>query len=266
MAMDGSLTGHAGVLYTRTWAREDPTHIVVISHGYGEHIGRYDHVAEALGESGAAVYGLDHVGHGRSEGERALIHDFDPVAGDLHLLVESARAEHPGLPVVLLGHSMGGLVATRYAQRHGETLAGLAMSAPLVGDPGTGAMLAMDPLPEIPIDPAVLSRDESVQRAYAEDPLIYHGGFRRETLAAMAGALLNSALESRLVSGPVLWQHGQADQLVPLEGSRKLIELLLNAEVTTHHYPEARHEIFNETNREEVLADTVRWIRAILVA
>jgi alpha-beta hydrolase superfamily lysophospholipase len=264
MSTDGSLTGHAGDLYTRAWPREDPTYVVVIAHGYGEHIGRYDHVAAALNRGGAAVYGLDHVGHGRSGGERALIHDFDPVADDLHLLVESARAEHAGLPVVLLGHSMGGLVATRYAQRHGEGLAGLAVSAPLVGDPGTGAMLAMDPLPEIPVDPAVLSRDDSVQRAYAEDPLVYHGGFRRETLAAMAGALLTSALESQRVRGPVLWQHGVADQLVPLEGSRKLIELLLNAEVTTHHYSDARHEIFNETNRDEVLADTVGWIQRTL--
>jgi alpha-beta hydrolase superfamily lysophospholipase len=202
------------------------------------------------------------VGHGQSDGERALIHDFDPVADDLHLLVESAQSEHPGLPVVLLGHSMGGLVATRYAQRYGEGLGGLVVSAPLVGDPGTGAMLALYPLPEIPIDPAVLSRDESVQRAYAQDPLVYHGGFRRETLAAMAGALLSSALESQLISGPLLWQHGEADEFVPLEGSRKLIDLLLNADVTTHHYPGARHEIFNETNRDEVTSDVVDWLVA----
>ena len=264
MSTDGSLAGHAGDLYTRAWAREDPSHVVVIAHGYGEHIGRYDHVAAALGDAGAAVYGLDHLGHGQSDGERALILDFDPVADDVHLLVESARSEHPGLPVVLLGHSMGGLIAARCAQRHGDGLAGLALSAPLVGDPGTGAMLAMEPLPEIPIDVAVLSRDEAVQRAYAEDPLIYHGGFQRATLAAMAGGLLSSALESQLITGPVLWQHGEADELVPLDGRRKLLELLLNADVTTHHYPEARHEIFNETNRDEVLADTVRWIRGVV--
>lgn len=264
MSTDGSLSGHGGNLYTRAWAREDPTHIVVIAHGYGEHIGRYDHVAAAFGDAGAVVYGLDHVGHGRSDGERALILDFDPVADDVHLLVESARSEHPGLPVVLVGHSMGGLIATRYAQRHGDGLAGLAVSAPLVGDPGTGAMLAMEPLPEIPIDTAVLSRDEAVQRAYAEDELVYHGGFKRPTLAAMAGGLLSSALESQAITGPVLWQHGEADELVPLEGSRKLIDLLLNADVTTHHYPGARHEIFNETNRDEVLADTVRWIQGVV--
>jgi len=263
VSTNGSLAGHTGSLYTRAWERDDPTYVVVIAHGYGEHVGRYDHVAAALGDGGAAVYGLDHVGHGHSDGERALIADFDPVADDLHLLVESARAEHPGLPMVLAGHSMGGLIAIRYAQRHGEGLAGLVLSAPLVGDPGTGALLAMDPLPEIPVDPAVLSRDESVGRAYSEDPLIYHGGFKRVTLAAMAGALLSSALESQAVRGPVLWQHGEADELVPLEGSRKLIDLLVNADVTTHHYPGARHEIFNETNRDEVLVDTVGWIQRL---
>src|SRR3954468_18207250 len=68
-----TIQGHAGSLYVRTWERNDPTHVVVIAHGYGEHIGRYDHVAEALGEGGASVYGLDHAGHGRSDGERVLI-------------------------------------------------------------------------------------------------------------------------------------------------------------------------------------------------
>jgi alpha-beta hydrolase superfamily lysophospholipase len=234
--------------------------VVVIAHGYGEHIGRYEHVAAAFGERGAAVYGLDHAGHGHSDGERALIADFNLVVDDLHLLVEQARAEHPGRPLVLLGHSMGGLIATRYAQRHGDGLAGLVLSAPLVGNPGTGGLLAMEPLPETPIDPAVLSRDEATQHAYMADPLVYHGSFKRPTLAAMAEALLDAALDAPRVTGRVLWQHGDADELVPLPGSRRLIELLLNAEVSQHIYPGARHEIFNETNRVEVLGDTARFI------
>ena len=258
------LQGHAGSLYVRSWEHDAPTHLVVISHGYGEHIGRYDHVAAALGEHGAAVYGLDHVGHGRSDGEPALIADFGPVVDDLHLLVERARAEHPGLGVVLVGHSMGGLVATRYAQRHGDGLAGLVLSAPLVGNPGSALLLAMDPLPEIPIDPTILSRDESVQQAYGTDPLIYHGGFKRPTLAAMAVAVLDAALDSQRITGPVLWQHGDADDLVPMAGSERMIDLLTNADVTRRIYPGARHEIFNETNRDEVLADTARFIRTAL--
>lgn len=238
--------------------------MVVLAHGYGEHVGRYDHVAIAFSERGAAVYGLDHAGHGRSDGERALITDFSPVVDDLHLLVESARSRHPGLPIVLVGHSMGGLIATRYAQRHGHELAALVLSAPLIGAQGTSALLAFDPLPEIPIDPSVLSRDEAVGRAYVEDPLVYHGGFKRATLAAMAFALLEAALDAPRIRGPVLWQHGEADQLVPLAGARRLIDLFVNAQVTERTYPGARHEIFNETNRAEVLADTTRFIGEVV--
>ncbi len=259
-----SLAGHGGRLHVQVWDRPEPSHLVAIAHGYGEHIGRYDHVAAALRRDGATVVGADHVGHGRSEGERALIADFEPVVEDLHLVIEAVRGDHPELPLVLLGHSMGGLVATRYAQRHGVELAGLVLSAPLVGNPGTAGLLALEPLPVIPIDPTVLSREEPVQRGYMEDPLVYHGGFRRATLAALAAALLDSALDSRRIRGPVLWQHGTADSLVPLEGSRRLIDLLSEAEVTTRHYPEARHEIFNETNRDEVLADTSHFIRGVL--
>jgi alpha-beta hydrolase superfamily lysophospholipase len=261
---EDTLQGHAGSLYTRAWDHEAPSHVVVIAHGYGEHIGRYDHVAAAFGERGAAVYGLDHVGHGRSDGERALIPDFDPVADDLQLLVERARGAHDGLPVVLVGHSMGGLIATRYAERYGDGLAGLVLSAPLIGNPGTGALLAMDPLPEIPIDPSVLSRDESVGQAYMADELVYHGGFRRATLAAMAAALLDAALDAPRVTGPVLWQHGDADELVPLEGSRRLIGLLRDATISYRHYAGARHEIFNEVNRDEVLADTTAFIDEVV--
>ena len=245
----------------RAWEREQASHVVVIAHGYGEHIGRYGHVADAFVERGASVYGLDHVGHGRSDGEPALIPDFAPVVDDLHLLVEDVRGDRP---VVLVGHSMGGLVATRYAQRFGDGLAGLVLSAPLVGNPGTGALLAMEPLPEIPIDPAVLSRDEETQRAYAEDPLVYHGGFKRATLAGIAEALLDAALDAPQITGPVLWIHGEDDQLVPMAGSRRFIELLANADVTEQIYPGARHEVFNETNRDEVLADTVRFTEEVL--
>jgi alpha-beta hydrolase superfamily lysophospholipase len=261
-----TLQGHGGSLAVRSWAREQPSHVVVLSHGYGEHVGRYEHVAAALGDHGAAVYGLDHVGHGRSDGERALIPHFDPVVDDLHLLVERTRGEHPGLAVVLVGHSMGGLIAMRYAQRHGDGLAGLVLSAPLVGNPGSAVLLAMDPLPEIPIDPSVLSRDEAVWEAYRTDPLNYHGGFKRPTLAAMAAAVLDAALDSQRITGPVLWQHGDDDQLVPMAGSERQIDLLRNAEVQRRIYPGARHEIFNEINRDEVLADTARFIDTVVRA
>src|SRR4051812_33460960 len=104
-----------GRVQVRRWPVQDPARLVVLVHGYGEHIGRYEHVAQALNAAGSAVVGPDHVGHGRSPGEQALVEDFEPIVDDLRAVVEESRGD---LPVVLVGHSMGGLIATRYAQRH----------------------------------------------------------------------------------------------------------------------------------------------------
>src|SRR3954454_13536255 len=175
-----------GRVQVRTWALEDPARLVVLVHGYGEHIGRYDHVAQALVARGSAVVGPDHVGHGRSEGERALVEDFEPVVDDLQAVVQDARGD---LPVVMVGHSMGGLIATRYAQRHRDDLAGLVLSGPAIGlGPVIEGWLAAPEPPSGPIDGAVLSRDLSVGEAYVADPLVYHGGWRRPTLEAFVAA------------------------------------------------------------------------------
>jgi alpha-beta hydrolase superfamily lysophospholipase len=259
-----TLQGHGGNVHVRTWERDDPDRVVVLVHGYGEHIGRYDHVAAALGERGAEVWGLDHVGHGRSDGDRALIADVDAVVGDIHAVVARARAEHPDLPVAMVGHSMGGLLATRYAELHPGELAGLVLSAPLIGSSPIAGYLALDEIPDIPIDVTVLSRDPAEQQAYADDQLVWHGPFKRPTLAAFAVALVEIALDADRLTGPVLWQHGDADQLVPLEHTRRGMALLRNADVEERIYPGARHEIFNETNRDEVLADTVRFIASVV--
>ncbi|MFP5370732.1 MAG: serine aminopeptidase domain-containing protein, partial [Actinomycetes bacterium] len=93
-----TLEGSGGRLVGRTWTgRSAPSHVVLLAHGYGEHVGRYEHVADALVANGAAVYGVDHVGHGASEGDRALIEDFERVVDDLHEVDRRARSEHPGL-------------------------------------------------------------------------------------------------------------------------------------------------------------------------
>ena len=260
MVYDETLRGHAGEVHERVWEHDEPVRVAIVVHGYGEHIGRYDHVARALGERGAVVWGLDHMGHGRSDGDRALIPDFDLVVDDLRDLVIRARDAYPALPVAMVAHSMGGMVASLYAERFPGELSGLVLSAPLIGTNAAGALLALDEIPDLPIDTEVLSRDPAEQAAYADDPLVYHGPFKRPTLAAMARAFLEIALDADRVTGPVLWQHGTDDRLVPLEDSRRGIRLFRNAQVEERHYPGARHEIFNETNRDEVLADTVEFV------
>src|SRR5215207_4147287 len=127
-----TIKGSSGNLSIAVWDRPDPERIVLLAHGYGEHIGRYEHVAAAFADRGAVVYGPDHLGHGESAGEQVLVASFEDIVDDLHLVDELARERHPGRPVVLVGHSMGGLIATRYAQRYGG-LAALVLSAPAVG-------------------------------------------------------------------------------------------------------------------------------------
>ena len=259
------IQGARGRLHVRTWPNPDASFLVLLSHGYGEHIGRYEHVAERLVAEGAVVVGPDHQGHGRSEGERALILEGEELTADLHLVAELARSEHPDLPVVLIGHSMGGLIATRFAQLHRDELVALVISGPVIGgNPAIEALLDLDPIPEVPIDPAILSRDPAVGAAYAADPLVYHGPFRRETLVALFAGVRAVAEAGSLGDLPTLWIHGSADALVPLESTQATIEIIRGSEFEQRIYEGAAHEVFNETNREQVLDDVVAFIHSAL--
>jgi len=250
-----------GRIVVHLWENDAARYIALIAHGYGEHARRYDHVAERLLADGAVVYAPDHQGHGRSQGERALVADTEQLSSDLELVQELARGQHPGLPVVLIGHSMGGLIATHFAQTRGEHLSALVLSGPAIGaNPAIEMLIGMDPLPDVPIDPQVLSRDPQVVRAYAKDPLVYHGPFKRETLQSFGRALEQIAAGGPLGPYPVLWIHGAEDQLVPIEGTRQAIEALRGDRFEQRVYEGARHEIFNETNRDEVIDDVVAFI------
>lgn len=120
----------------------------------------------------------------------------------------------------------------------------------------------MDPIPEVPIDPDVLSRDPAVGRAYADDPLVHHGPFRRETLLGLGAAVEAVAAGGTFGPLPTLWIHGAEDQLVPLDATRPAIEAVRGERFAEIIYPGARHEVLNETNRDEVLDDVVAFLRS----
>jgi alpha-beta hydrolase superfamily lysophospholipase len=242
----------------------DARRIVILAHGYGEHLGRYDHVAEVLVDRGAIVAGPDHVGHGRSGGERVVITDFDRVVDDLHAVVRRVKERHPGLPVVLVGHSMGGLIGARYAQLHGDELAGLVLTGPVLGT-WTAAtdMLALDEIPDDPLDVSTLSRDPAVGEAYSADELVWHGPFKRPTLEALDGGLKTINAGPKLGALPTLWLHGEDDQLVPLTETRRGIETLGFTDLEEVVYPQARHEVFNETNKDEVIGRTADFVEKV---
>jgi alpha-beta hydrolase superfamily lysophospholipase len=249
MSADTTTIGRVEV---RSWPAEDPARLVVLVHGYGEHVGRYEHVAEALVARGSAVVGPDHVGHGRSPGEPALVEDFEPVVADLRAVVEQTRGD---LPVVMVGHSMGGLIAARYAQRHRPDLAGLVLSGPAIGlGPVIEGWLAEPEVPADPIDVAVLSRDPAVGAAYAEDPLVWHGGWKRPTLEAFVAADRAIADGPAFRDLPLLYVHGADDQLVPVALARPVVERLAGPDTEVHVIDGARHEVFNELGKEETIA------------
>jgi len=163
----GALDRH---IFWRSWTPEDvPARaVIVLVHGLGEHSGRYAHVVARLVGEGYAVHTADHRGHGRSDGPRALIENMDYVVADVDTLVDRAVAAEPGVPVFMLGHSMGGLIALRYALAHQDRLAGLILSAALaqleaVPRPlelvGRALSVIAPRAPLIAIDPALVSRD-----------------------------------------------------------------------------------------------------------
>ncbi|MER7013999.1 lysophospholipase [Saccharopolyspora sp. NPDC000359] len=256
---DREITGRHGNLVVREWAATNPGWIALIAHGYGEHSGRYQWVAEQLVAARAHVVAPDHVGHGRSDGERVLFSDAEEIVADLETLRQEITAEHPGLPAVLIGHSMGGMLAARYAQEHQEHLAAVVLSAPVLGTWHVLDLLEHDEIPDTPIDPSTLSRDPEVGAAYVADPLVWHGPFKRRTLQAIDNCLL-AINEGPTLEKPTLWVHGEDDELVPEADTRTGIDRIRGNEFHEHIYPGGRHELFNETNKEEVTADVLTFI------
>lgn len=272
--LEDTLEGVGGTrLFVRAWLPEgDAERVAVIAHGLAEHSGRYEHVAGRLAERGFAVYALDHRGHGHSPGPRANIRRFELVTGDLHRLMETAATEHPGRPLALIGHSMGGAIALGCALSHPGTFRLLVLSAPLlsIGDdvpavkvlivrllsailPNAGAMT-------LPAE--TISRDPAVVRAYEQDPLVYRGSIPARTLAELFNATRRFPAAVTALEAPVLVLHGTGDSLVPLASIEPVLKRLGPVDQTVYRYEGLYHEVFNEPERERVIGDMLEWLEA----
>lgn len=270
---------------TYTWAdvAGKPVGAVQIAHGLAEHGERYDRFARQLNAAGFVVHAVDHRGHGRTAGGR--LGDFG-AAGFSGLIADVAqygselRAQQGSLPVFLLAHSMGSFAAQAALLDHASTWAGVILSGSTALD-ALAAAMANAPA-DAPAGLAAfnagfahrtgyewLSRDEAEVDAYVADPWCGWEvpGDVIPSLFAPASRLADPALLARIRSDlPLLIASGDAD---PLAGGGALIQLLGQryrdagiADVTVKLYPAARHEILNETNRDEVIADIVAWLRA----
>jgi alpha-beta hydrolase superfamily lysophospholipase len=267
---DGWLGSADGTrLYWQAWgapgAARGP---VVLVHGAAEHGGRYAHVAERLVTAGYSVYALDHRGHGRSDGPRAMIDRLDRLVEDLALFVARVREEEGRRPF-LVGHSLGGAVALTYATRHRDTIEGLVVSGPAVGTEAVPAVLktaatvlsAVAPrLPVFKIEDDAVSRDPQVVRDYQLDPLNHPGKLPARTLGEMLRSM--DAMPDRVVElrTPLLLLHGGADRLCPPDGSRMVYAGAASSDKTLRVYEGLYHEVFNEPERELVMDDLVAWL------
>ena len=268
ISREATFAGSEGRVFYRAWEPGTPPHrIVIIVHGYAEHSARYTHVGEILAAAGSAVYAEDHLGHGHSDGERALIADFEHVVDDLASLAGIAAAEHPGLPVIFAGHSMGGLLASRYAQRHPEKVAGLILMGAVIGDwRWAREVLDAPAMPDPPTDWSGMSRDPETVRQYTTDPLVYRDRYKRPLLEAEVVALDRFNAEIGRLTMPVLFLHGHADPYVWYRTSLEAACRTPTADLVVRVFPGARHELVNETNRAEVLGEIVRFVARVAPA
>jgi alpha-beta hydrolase superfamily lysophospholipase len=262
----------------------EPRAVIQLTHGMGEHAQRYGRVARALNDAGFAVYAQDHRGHGASANAKAL-GDLGPgswpaLVGDVGLLSARIRAESPGLPLILLGHSMGSFAVQQYLLDHSADVDGVVLT-------GTAAIDVLEPALDLdqPLDLAMfnaafqpartdydwLSRDEAIIDAYIADPYcgfgIDPGSAKLMFLGArrVADPVQVAGMRSDL---PVYIAAGEAD---PVNGGLALLTALTDryaaaglTDVTVRTYPGARHEVLNETNRDEIIDELISWINRVL--
>ncbi len=263
-----------------------PRAVVQITHGMGEHAQRYEHVAQALIDAGYVVYAQDHRGHGASARSDDLGNlgsgGWTALVDDIGSLSAVVRAEHPGLPLILLGHSMGSFAVQQYLLDHSADVAAVVLTGTAVIDLLEPALDLDQPLDLTMFNAAFqpartdydwLSRDEAVVDAYVADPLC---GFGIDTASAktmfvgarrLADPDQVAALRDDL---PVYIAVGESD---PVNGGLTLLHPLVDrlkeaglTDVTVVTYPEGRHEIFNEINSAEVIGSLIEWADRVVAA
>lgn len=255
---EGTFTGVGGLtLYWQRWLPEGaPRAVLLVAHGYAEHSGRYGNVVDYFVPRGYAIYALDHRGHGKSAGARVAVNDVQEYVDDLKTFHDLVRREHPSGRLFLVGHSMGASIATAYALQYQQELDGLVLS-------GGGIHT-----PDAPVRPAnleladTLSRDPRVAEAYRDDPLVYLGPPPdRSAMTALRDRLPREVPAIRL---PIIVMAGGSSPLGDGPRSRALYQAVSSPDKTLRIYPELLHEIFNEPEHPQVLADLDAWLTAHL--
>jgi alpha-beta hydrolase superfamily lysophospholipase len=223
---------------------------------------------------GYAVYGLDHIGHGKSSGEREMVQQFDDFTITLNSFDRMVSEWQDGKPVILLGHSLGGTIIYYYLLDHPDEVNGAIISAPLVkaGESVSSLTIAIGKIMSriapkmgvLSLDVSALSSDPQVVEAYVNDPLVFHGKTPARLGTEMLSAMTRITAEVGKLSLPMIIVQGSEDRLVDPSGAQMLYEKARSTDKTLKIYDGMYHEVFNEPDRERVLVDVENWLEARL--
>jgi len=272
LSQDGRFTAKGGIeIFYQSWQPEaQPRAVFLIVHGLGDHSGRYRHYVDYFVPKGYAVYGVDLRGHGRSGGRRGHVNRFGEYVDDVRQTYDRVFHSEPGVKVILLGHSLGALIALSYALRYPDGLAGVISSGTAMRDaldvPGwlrsmTGTLAKI--APKVALNNGVkaeyLSHDPAVVRAYEADRLVHHVGTIRlgAEVDLVRAELLSRAGAWKL---PLLMLHGGDDRICPPSGAQLLYDRLDHSLVEFRQYVGMYHEVHNEVGKEAVFNDVEAWL------
>ncbi|XP_074008998.1 monoglyceride lipase isoform X1 [Numenius arquata] len=284
-------------LFCRYWKpAATPRALVFIAHGAGEHCGRYDDLAQRLTGLNLFVFAHDHVGHGQSEGDRMVVSDFHVFVRDSLQHIDLMKKEHPELPILILGHSMGGAISILTVSERPSEFSGMLLISPLVvASPEvatpikdlalsvislalTSSVTACFPLPQVfaakvlnfvlpnlslgSIDPNAISRNKKEMESYTSDPLVYHGGMKVSFVIQLMNAIARIERALPKLTLPILVLHGSSDKLCDIKGSYLLMDTVQSQDKTLKVYEEAYHALHKELPEvsTSVFTEILTWI------
>ncbi len=272
--IEGKFRGHKNLeLYYQGWLpSSEPEVVLLVAHGLAEHSGRCISIVNHFVPKGFAVYGFDQRSHGKSPGRRGYVERFSHFVSDLKTFSDIIHGKHRDARMFLVGHSVGGTIATACAVHYQDGFDGLVLSGATLkvgASVSSGAIIAARVLslllPKLGIsviDASAISRDKAVVDAYINDPLVYRG-----KISARLGAELITAIQRLLpqmpgINLPILIMHGTADRLSDPRGSEILYDRVGSRDKTLKLYDGFYHEIFSEPGHEQVLVDMEAWLLA----
>ena len=268
---DGSFQSGSGAnIFYRCWAPAEPRAVLMLTHGLAEHSGRYGDFASFFADAGIATYALDFPGHGRSDGKRGHIRDFQEYTDALGALLSLAREAHPDIPFVLFGHSMGGLIAADFLLQHQSEFVAAVLTGAAIQSPQQPSSIVlfinrviasvMPRLGVLRMDASGISRDPQVISDYENDPLVYRGKSTVGLVTALFSAMKRVVDNATSIRLPMLIMHGSVDSLTAVEGSKLLHDSISSEDKKIVIYDGLYHEILNEPERKNVMEDILQWL------